>query len=56
MHALIHSATGFAPHHLVFGSAVSERTHALDGDKADAALVTTVPVPTYIKNLDNRLD
>jgi len=27
-----HSATGYAPHHLVFGTAVSERTHALDGD------------------------
>jgi len=55
LNARTHTATGFAPHHLVFGSAVTERTHALDGDRADVALVTTTPVPTYIKNLDNAL-
>jgi len=50
-----HSATGYAPHHLVFGSAVSERTHALDGDLANIFLVNTTPVPTYVKELDNAL-
>ena len=43
-----HSATGFAPHHVVFGTAVTERTHALDGDLANISLVNTTPVPKYV--------
>ena len=50
-----HSATGFAPHHLVFGTAMTECAHALEGDIADISLVITTPVPTYVKELDNSL-
>jgi len=39
----------------VFGTAVTERTHALDGDLANISLVNTTPVPTYVKELDNAL-
>ena len=47
------SATGYAPHHLVFGTAVSERTHALDGDLANISLVNTTPVPTLMVFREN---
>jgi len=50
-----HSATGYAPHHLVFSTAVTKRTHALNGDLANISLVNTTLVPTYVKELDNAL-
>jgi len=39
----------------VFGTAVTERTHALEGNLADISIVITTPMPTYVKKLDNAL-
>jgi len=50
-----HSATGFAPHHMVFGSEATTRLDALNSNLADVALVLEKPTPTYVREIDASL-
>jgi hypothetical protein len=51
-----HSATGFSPHHLVFGSKVTQGFDAMSSDVANIARVPKdTPYPKYIRLLDDTL-
>ena len=51
-----HTATGYAPCHLVFGTKVTKGFDALASDRADLALVPKeTPIPRYLRLLDETL-